>query len=588
MSTREHWSSRKAFVLAAIGSAIGLGNIWRFPFKCYESGGGAFLIAYLFAMLSAGIPLMILELSLGHRFKLSAPLSFAQIKKKYEWIGWLAVFVSFTITTYYAVIMAWGLNYSIFSLSQTWGQDTGAFFYNQFLKLTEGPFDLGSIQFPILLALIVSWIVIVAAIWKGAKSVSKVVYFTVFLPWLLLIIFVIRGVTLPGAMEGLSFYLKPHFEKLLDPQIWIAAYGQVFYSLSIGFGIMIAYASFLPKESGIINSALIIALSDGATAFIGGFAVFGALGYYAGYQGVAVETVLKGGPGLAFVSYPAIINMLPLPRLFGILFFLMLLTLAVDSAFSLVESTASSLRDKFRWSYAKSNFIVTGAAFIIGILFTTGAGLYWLDIVDKWLEVFGLSVVVFFECIVLGWFFDLDKLRTYANSYSEVKVGKWWLYLVKYLIPIVVGALVFTEAANLIKNGYGGYPAKALFLGGWLIVVLLLIISLLISLLRDKRETSQDRTIIPQNEFIGKLGYARLHRYFAFLLGFGVFMLIAVLLNSHFKIFSDLITPLIAIFVFLSLIGGAMYFAIIAIREDKHRLQWSQKIFKDEPDYPNE
>ncbi|HHE64692.1 MAG TPA: sodium-dependent transporter, partial [Bacteroidetes bacterium] len=381
MEAREHWSSRKAFILAAIGSAIGLGNIWRFPFKCYENGGGAFLVAYIIALLTAGIPLIIMELSMGHRYKLAAPLSFRKIGKKFEWLGWWAVFVGFMITTYYAVVMAWGLNYSVFSITQSWGEDTSGFFYNHFLGLTSSPLDFGNIQFPIIIALVISWMLIVAAIWKGAKTVSKVVYFTVFLPWLLLIIFVIRGVTLPGAIEGLTFYLQPHFEKLLDPSVWIAAYGQVFFSLSIGFGIMIAYASFLPKNSGIINSALIIALSDGATAFIGGFAVFGTLGYYAGIEGVAVETVLKGGPGLAFVTYPAIINMLPLSKIFGILFFLMLLTLAIDSAFSLVEAIASALRDKFGWNYKKSNILVAIVAFLIGIIFTTGAGLFWLDIV---------------------------------------------------------------------------------------------------------------------------------------------------------------------------------------------------------------
>jgi NSS family neurotransmitter:Na+ symporter len=148
------------------------------------------------------------------------------VGKKFEWLGWWAVFVGFMITTYYAVVMAWGLNYSLFSITQSWGEDTSGFFYNQFLGLTSGPFEIGSIQFPIIIALIVSWILIVAAIWKGAKTVSKVVYFTVFLPWILLIIFVIRGVTLPGAMQGLIFYLQPHFDKLLDPGVWIAAYGR--------------------------------------------------------------------------------------------------------------------------------------------------------------------------------------------------------------------------------------------------------------------------------------------------------------------------------------------------------------------------
>ncbi len=580
MAGRGNWSSRRAFILAAIGSAIGLGNIWRFPFKCYESGGGAFLIAYLVAMLTAGIPILIMELSLGHRYKMAAPLSFSRIKKKFEWIGWWAVLVGFGIVCYYAVVMAWGLNYTVFSFTQKWGENTGDFFYKEFLALSDGHFVLGGIRTPIIIALIISWILIVGSIWKGAKTVSKVVYITVFLPWLLLIIFVFRGVTLPGAMDGLIFYLKPHFSMLLDPSVWIAAYGQVFFSLSIGFGIMIAYASFLPKDADIINSSLIIALSDGATAFIGGFAVFGALGYYANMTGQAVQEVLKGGPGLAFVTYPAIINNLPfLSRIFGLLFFLMLLTLAVDSAFSLVEAVAASLRDKFGWGHKKANLSVSAVAIVIGIIFTTGAGLYWLDVVDKWLEVFGLSMVVLVECIVLGWFYKLDKLRTYANDYSEVKIGKWWTYILKYFVPIAVFALVLTEAIKLITEGYGGYHFKALYLGGWTVVVLLPILAIFISSFKRAKEVEVAHVIIPKIPFKGDEVYSRLNFYFATLLVVGDIIAIFVIFSSIFEQLSFVITPLIAGYIFLALIGGAIYFTTFSIKESHDRDEWSDHAF---------
>jgi len=576
MEARGNWSSRQAFILAAIGSAIGLGNIWRFPFKCYESGGGAFLIAYLIAMLSAGIPLMILELSFGHHFKLAAPLSFSKVNKRFEWIGWWAVIVGFMITTYYAVVMAWGLNYTVFATTQAWGKDTGDFFYTHFLNLTSGHFDFGGVQLPIIIALVVSWILIVGAIWKGAKTVSKVVYITVFVPWLLLILFVVRGVTLPGAMDGLQYYLTPHFEKLLDPSVWVAAYGQVFFSLSIGFGIMIAYASFLPKKSDIINSALIIALSDGATAFIGGFAVFGALGYYANMTGQAVQNVLKGGPGLAFVTYPAIINMLPMAKIFGILFFLMLLTLAVDSAFSLVEAIASSLRDKFGWSHKKSNLLTAGAAFIIGILFTTGAGLYWLDLVDKWLEVFGLSMVVLVECIVLAWFFKIDELRKYANDYSEVKVGKWWNYILKFYVPIAVFALVLTDAIKLMKEGYEGYPAKALMFG-WILVIIIPIIAILFSMIKNKGKIKEADTHHPSVSFVSDIGYTRLTRYFKAVLAGGILLIAIIILSKYIASLAILVTPLITLFIFLALIGGAIYFTKISMQEGHRREEWAEQ-----------
>jgi NSS family neurotransmitter:Na+ symporter len=579
VETRETWSGRDAFLLAAIGSAIGLGNLWRFPFKCYENGGGAFLIAYLIALLTAGVPLLILELSLGHRYQLAAPMTFARISKKFEWIGWWAVLIGFVITTYYAVIMAWGLNYTVFSLTQKWGDNTGDFFFHEFLGITKGHFELGGIRLPIVISLLISWFFIIASIWKGAKTASKVVYFTVFLPWLLLIVFVIRGITLPGSIEGLKFYLEPHFEKLADASVWITAFGQVFFSLSIGFGIMIAYASFLPKHIGIINNALIIALSDGATAFIGGFAVFGSLGYYAHLSGQTVQQVLKGGPGLAFVSYPTIINHLPMPKIFGFLFFIMLLALAIDSAFSLVEAVTASLRDKYGWSHKKSNLIVAGLAFTIGILFTTGAGLYWLDVVDKWVEVFGLSVIILIQAIVIGWYYRLEKLRNYANLLSEVKVGTWWNVLIRFILPIVIGALIITEAYKLITQGYDGYSQGALLIGGWLVVLLLPILALLISKSGNSKETSQPKMITPKIPFIYETGFKRLYVYFQILVITGIILIIINLLNSSFLKIENVVIISVGFYMTMALIGGAIYFVMISVRDQNKRKKWVERAF---------
>ncbi|RLC56214.1 MAG: sodium-dependent transporter [Candidatus Cloacimonadota bacterium] len=577
MGQRGNWSSRQAFILAAIGSAIGLGNIWRFPFKCYENGGGAFLVAYIIAMLTAGIPLMIMELSLGHRFKLAAPLSFRKIGKKFEWVGWWAVFVGFIIVCYYAVVMAWGLNYSVFSFTQAWGTDTGTFFFKDFLGLTDGPYQLGGFQLPILISLIIGWILIVGAVWKGVKTVSKVVYVTVFLPWLLLVVFVVRGMTLPGSMEGINYYLYPHFEQLLNPSVWIAAYGQIFYSLSIGFGIMIAYASFLKKDAEIINSSIIITLSNCTTSFIGGFAVFGALGYYAQLKGVAVESVLKGGPGLAFVTYPTIINNLPFSRFFGIIFFLMLLTLAIDSAFSLLEAISSSMRDKFNWSIKRSNITVAAIAFLIGLIFTTGAGLYWLDIVDKWIEFFGLCVVVLVECVVLGWFFKVDKLRNYANKYSEVRISKLWNYLIKLIIPIIIFALIITETIKLITKGYEGYPASALLIAGWGVVILLPIVSIIFSRIGRKEDSMDSEIILPKTPFIDKLGYLRLNRYLYAIGILAVVMAAIVIGSNYYQSLKSFIVPAIGIYFFLVLVGGAIYFTIISIKDGHRRDEWAEQ-----------
>ena len=491
MAVREQWANRRVFILAAIGSAIGLGNLWRFPFKCYENGGGAFLVAYFIALFTAGIPILLLEFGLGHKFKLAAPSAFKKVGKKFEWLGWWAVLVGFVIVTYYAVVMAWSVIYTYFSVTQEWGADPTNFFFNDFLGLTDSPFNLGKIQIPILIGLVISWVMIVMSIWKGAKTVSKVVYATVVLPWILLVVFVIRGVTLPGAMVGISYYLTPVFSKLLDPSVWAAAYGQIFYSVSIGFGIMIAYSSFLPEKSNITSSALIIGISDTLTAFIGGFAVFGTLGYYAQLKGVAITEVLKGGPGLAFCTYPAVISKLPLPQFFGILFFVMLLTLAVDSAFSLVEAVASAVQDKWNIKHRTALLSVGGISFIFGLIFVTGAGLLWLDIVDHFMEHFGLIAVVLVECIVLGWFYKTDKLKNHLNRVSTIKIGNWWIWFIKIVIPAILLYLLISQFVNEIKIPYEGYPQKALILAGWLIAILLPILGIIFAKIRKKRDNQK-------------------------------------------------------------------------------------------------
>ena len=571
MSVTEQWSSKKTFILATIGSAIGLGNIWRFPFKCYENGGSSFLIAYVIALLIAGVPAIMMELSLGHKYRLSAPYALSKWKKGTQWVGWWAVLISFLVVCYYMVIMAWALNYSVFATDLSWGNEPGDFFFNQYLHISDGPFHLGSVQLPVLIALLISWVFVLLSIWKGAKTVSKVVYLTVVLPWVLLLVFVYKGVTLPGAHLGLIYYLKPHFETLADPKVWMAAFGQVFYSLSIGFGIMMAYARSLPKGSDVIGSALIIALADAATAFIGGFAVFGCLGYYAQASGQAVSEVLKGGVGLAFVTYPTIINSLPASWLFGVMFFLMLLTLAVDSAFSLVEALANGLVDKFGWKHRKAIISIAVLGIAIGLIFTTQAGLYWLDIVDRWLEFFGVAVIVLLECFIVSWLGKADKLRKYANSFSDIKFARWWDILVKFLIPAVLIALIISDGLNLYKNGYGDYPKKALLIGGWIPVFLLPVIAIIIGSSSKKEKIEEQKVIYPKHDFLGRKGFTRFYNYLYGLLVAGVIVAVIGLAAPA------LLTVALTTYLILALLGGAIYFSIVTSRENEVRKEWAQE-----------
>lgn len=491
-SAGEGWSSRTAFILGAIGSAIGIGNVWRFPFVCYENGGGAFLLVYLIALFSAGIPLLLLEMGLGYKTLSGPPRAYGSIKKPLEWLGWLAVLVGFVLVCYYSVIMSWCANYLVFSFDLKWGSDTGTFF-NNFLQKSDPKniFTLGSIVPGILIGLLVMWVWVVLSIWRGAKTVGKVVYVTVTLPWLILIIFVIRGITLPGAIEGLKYYLTPDFSKMLEPKVWMAAYGQVFFSLSVGFGIMTAYASFLPPKSDITNNVFIIALADSATAFVGGIAVFSGIGYLCHTSGVSVNSI-QGGPGLAFVTYPAIINQFPFaPQLFGILFFVMLLTLAIDSAFSLLETVVVAVMDKWNISRKTANIGIAAIALLCGIIFTTQSGLFWLDIVDNFNTNFLLIIVGILEAIAIGYVLGPKKIRDCVNETSDFRISAWWDWFIRIIVPLVlfIGLAVTFYKTVTDKQPYGSYPSDAVLIAGWGLLIGLPIIALILTLFKGKKST---------------------------------------------------------------------------------------------------
>ncbi len=478
---RDRWDSRTAFILAAIGSAAGLGNAWRFPYMAYSNGGGAFLIPYFIALLTAGIPLIVLEFSMGQSTQRGAPGALAKAGRKFEGFGWWAVLSGTIITSYYAGVMAWAWDFLAGSFTLGWADDAGTFFYEEVLEISSGPGVLGGFSTSVLIGLIITWIVIYFILRNGAQSVGKVVMITVPLPIILMGILLIRAVTLPGAVEGLNYFLEPNFSMLTNPSVWIDAYSQVFFTLSLGFGIMIAYASYMPEDSDIINNALITVFANSGISFMAGIAVFGTLGYMAETQGVAISEVATAGVGLAFVVYPNAISLLPgggfVVGLFGFVFFAMLLSLGIDSAFSIVEAGVAALKDKWGGSKRKVTLFYSLFLFIVGLLFVTKAGLYWLDIVDHYVNTYGLVFAGLSEAIIIGWYYDTTKLRNYFNSVSDYQFGSWWDIMIKFVTPIMLIILLVTELMADIGTPYGGYELKYLVYGGWIGVIGLLIVA---------------------------------------------------------------------------------------------------------------
>ncbi len=442
--TRENWGSRAGFILAAVGSAVGLGNVWRFPHECYSNGGSAFLIPYIIAMIVIGIPLLIMEFSLGHLTQQAAPNAFGKVGKKWEFVGWWPIILSFIIVCYYAAVLGWCLNYLLdsFVTPLPWTESNPKhYFYNEYLQMNES-FSPGGLRWPIVAAMAGIWTLMYLCIFKGVKVVSKIVLWTVPIPWIMLIILMVRGLTLEGAVHGLEYFLEPNWEVLKDSHVWRAAFGQVFFSMTIAFGVMVTYASFLHRKSDLNNNALIIGLADLATSFIAGIAVFATMGALAVKQNIPVDQLLDGSKsvGLAFVAFPEALSQLPYANVFSAVFFIALLLLGIDSAFSITEAALASLIDKTGWKRISVLTGLTVVGFSVGLLFATRAGLTWLDTVDGIVNegTWGIMFVGLVECLVIGWCFDIGKLREHANKNSDWKLGVWWEWSIKIVTPIIL------------------------------------------------------------------------------------------------------------------------------------------------------
>ena len=477
--SRQRWSSRTIFLFAAIGSAVGLGNVWRFPYLTYKFGGGAFLIPYLVSLLVLGIPLLILEFAIGQKLQRGAVDAFKTVNHKLRGIGVGAILAGFVVVVYYAVVIAWALVFFVnsFRAKLPWADDSESYFFGSVLQISDGVGNLGGMNWMLLIALFVVWLSIFLIVRKGVKGVGKVVAITMPLPIILLVILFVRGVTLPGALDGIFYYLNPDFSALLSAEVWMAAASQIFFTLSLAFGIMVAYASFNKETQDVTGDSYITAITNSAISLFAGFVVFAVLGYMAMANGVGVEEVVASGPGLAFVVFPQALSLMPLAWFFSALFFLMLLTLGIDSAFSLVEAVNTVIGDKYiKPNRERISFVVCSVAFLLGIIFTTGAGLYFLDIVDHFITSFGLVLVGIFECIAIGWIYGADKLRNYVNGVSKYKIGRWWNLSIKFVIPLVLIILLVTQFMQELASPYEGYPSWALSIG-WASVIIPLVIA---------------------------------------------------------------------------------------------------------------
>lgn len=493
-SHRGSFSSRRVFILAAVGSAVGLGNIWRFPYVAYENGGGSFILPYLVALITAGLPFLLLDYALGHKYRGSAPLTFARMFRPTEGIGWWQVGICAIIAVYYAAVVAWALSYTFFSINQSWGDDPEAFLFNDYLQAGD-PGVSANIVPGVVIPLAVVWIAVLVIMALGVqKGIGATA--VVFIP-LLLVVFgflVVRALFLPGAMTGLDALFSPNWSVLSQTSVWAAAFGQIFFSLSVGFGIMITYSSYVAKKTDMTGSALVVGFSNSSFELLAGIGVFAVLGFLAQASAVGVDEVVTQGLGLAFVAFPAIINEAPAGGLIGLLFFGSLLLAGLTSLVSVMEVVISGFRDKFELTRKQATLFVGVPVAVLSLLFfSTSSGVYVLDIVDHFINRFGILLAAVVSMIVVAWVAKaLPGLVRHMNTYGSVPLGRVWIVLVSVVVPVMLSFVLIQEFLGVLREPYGGYPTWMLMVFGWGVVIGVVVLAAVAARIKWRPNTPLD------------------------------------------------------------------------------------------------
>lgn len=537
---RGSWKGTLDFILTCIGYAVGLGNIWRFPYLCYKSGGGAFFIPYILFLCLCGIPLFFMETVYG-QFSSLSPIAIWNIAPMFKGVGIGMVIVSGLVCVYYNVIVAWTLYYLFMSFRAVlpwstcgnwWNTDrcvdversvimaannsltdsnvssqvyNASFMFNStvigsnlsvivgnasntirkedlissseefwehhVLQLTDGIENIGGLRWQLVITLALAWICVFFCLFKGVAVLGKVMHFCAPFPYLVLLVLLIRGVTLDGAIEGIKFYIIPRWEKLATFQVWGDAALQIFYSVGMAWGGIITMASYNDFKHNVYRDAMLVPFINCGTSIFAGFVIFSILGFMAHETGKSVEDVVTQGPGLTFVAYPEAVSMLPISPLWSVLFFLMLFIIGLDSQFGMFETCLSAFMDEFPTVLRKRRVLVSAVAcfieFLLGLPLITEGGIYILQIIDWYCASFSLMLISFSECIAIAWVYGVDRFYKDIELMIGYQPSGLWKYAWRFVTPAVILFIWLFSIITLGPVTYGekAYPSWAVTFG---------------------------------------------------------------------------------------------------------------------------
>ncbi|XP_055694630.1 sodium-dependent serotonin transporter [Lutzomyia longipalpis] len=495
---RETWSQKAEFLLAVIGFAVDLGNVWRFPYICYQNGGGAFLIPYCIMLLLGGLPLFYMELALGQFHRCGCLSIWKRICPALKGVGYAICLIDIYMGMYYNTIIGWAVYYLFASFSSElpwtscgneWNTPNCShvtnitnvngtspareFFERKVLEQhrSDGMSYMGPVKPSLALCVFGVFVLVYFSLWKGVRSAGKVVWVTALAPYVVLLILLARGVTLPGAADGIHYYLTPEWHKLKNSRVWIDAASQIFFSLGPGFGTLLALSSYNKFNNNCYRDALLTSSINCLTSFLAGFVIFSVLGYMAHVQSKSIDQVGLEGPGLVFIVYPEAIAMMSGSVFWSIIFFLMLITLGLDSTFGGLEAMITALCDEYPRTIGRKReffvLILLVAIYLCALPTMTYGGVYLVNFLNVYGPGLAILFVVFIEAAGVFWFYGVDNFSADVKQMLGHRPGIFWRICWFYISPVfllVIFIFSFLGYQEMLGTEYT-YPDWSIAVG---------------------------------------------------------------------------------------------------------------------------